>query len=57
MYSPRDIIKREGNLYVVEQVVEDDRGSQLLVRDLDGDQRWIFNSAGCERVGRPVKKS
>jgi hypothetical protein len=57
MYSPRDIIKREGNLYVVEQVVEDDRGSQLLVRELDGDVRWIFNSHGCERVGRPVKKS
>lgn len=56
-FSPRDIIRREGTLYIVEQVVEDDRGSQLLVKELDGDSRWVFGTKTCERIAtRKVNK-
>lgn len=55
MFKPRDIVRREGLLYVVEQIVEDDRGEHLYVKDFDGDSRWIFHSRVCEKVaGRPV---
>lgn len=57
MFQPRDIIRREGVLYVVEQVVEDDRGTQLYVREFEADGRWIFGSKSCEKVaGRPVHR-
>jgi hypothetical protein len=56
MFNPRDIIRRGDTLYVVEQVVEDHRGSQVLVKELDGDSRWVFGSNSCEKVGgRPVQ--
>lgn len=55
-FSPRDIIRREGTLYIVEQVVEDDRGSQLLVKELDGDSRWVFGTKTCERIATKVNK-
>ena len=50
-FYPRDIVRRGEELYVIEQVVEDDRGCQLLVRELDGDSRWVFGSSTCEKVG------
>ena len=50
-FSPRDIVRRGEELYVVEQVLDDDRGCQLLVRELNGDSRWMFGSSTCEKVG------
>ena len=52
--KPRDIVRRIGGeqYYIVEQVVDDDRGRHLLVKETDGDGHWIFNSKECEVVGR-----
>ena len=52
--KPRDIVRRIGGeqYYIVEQVVDDDRGRHLLVKETDGDGHWIFNSKECEVIGR-----
>jgi hypothetical protein len=52
--KPRDIVRRLGGeqYYIVEQVVDDDRGRHLLVKETDGDGHWIFNSKECEVIGR-----
>jgi hypothetical protein len=52
--KPRDIIKRRGGelYYIVEQVVDDDRGRHLMVKEVDGDGHWLFNSKECEVIGR-----
>lgn len=52
MWKPRDILKRERELYVLEQVVERDGRTELFVRELESDRRWILNAEECERVGR-----
>jgi hypothetical protein len=49
---PRDIIRRDGELYIVEQIVSDHRGVQVLVKELDGDGRWVFGEEKLERVAR-----
>ncbi len=53
---PRDIVRRNGTLYIVEQVVDDDRGTQVLVKELDGDGHWIFGEERLERIARRVKE-
>ena len=52
--KPRDIVRRLAGeqYYIVEQVVDDDRGRHLLVKETDGDGHWIFNSKECEVIGR-----
>lgn len=54
MTKPRDIIRRIGSetYYIVEQVVEDDRGTQLLVKEVEGDGHWMFHEKNCVVVGR-----
>lgn len=53
---PRDIIRRDGELYIVEQIVNDHRGTQVLVKELDGDGHWIFGEERLERIARQVKE-
>jgi len=50
--NPRDIVRREGVLYVIEQVVQVGTESLLNVRELDGDGRWCFSQKACELIGR-----
>jgi hypothetical protein len=50
--NPRDIVRREGVLYVIEQVVEMGTENLLNVRELDGDRRWCFSQKTCELIGR-----
>lgn len=54
MVKPRDIVRRIGSelYYIVEQVIEDDRGTTLLVKEVDGDSHWMFGEKNCTVIGR-----
>ena len=52
--KPRDIIRRIGSetYYIIEQVVEDPRGNQVLVKEVESDSRWMFQARDCVVIGR-----
>jgi hypothetical protein len=58
MFHPRDIIQHhdDSTLYIVEQVVTDKKGTQLLVKDMDSDSHWVFGAHTCRRLASPSNK-